>query len=84
MGKFSFPYQICNSVLSLLTVLSHPPHRLALGSGTAANASRWGLALPQTPRTGVWHCRKRLSMGSGLSLRPITAANASHWGLALT
>ena len=63
MGKFSFPYQICNSVLSLLTVLSHPP---------------------QPPRTGVWHCRKRLSMGSGLSLRPIAAATALHWGLVLT
>ncbi len=31
-----------------------------------------------SPLTGVWHCRNRLSMGSG------TAAIASHWGLALT
>ena len=73
MGKFSFPYQICNSVLSLLTVLSHPPHRLALGSGTAANASHWGLVLTH-----------RLALGSGLSLRPIAAATALHWGLVLT
>ena len=54
MGKFSFPYQICISVLSLLTVLSHPPHRLSLGFGTAANAFRWGLVLTH-----------RLALGSG-------------------
>ena len=50
-------------MLSLLTVLSHPP---------------------QPPRTALCPRRNRLSMGSGLSLRPIAAATASHWGLVLT
>ena len=60
MGKFSFPYQICISVLSLLTVLSHPPHRLSLGFGTAANAFRWGLVLTH-----------RLALGSGTDVKSL-------------
>ena len=51
---------------------------LSLCSRLRRIASHWGLALPQPPLDGVWHCRNRLSMGSG------TAATASHWGLVLT
>ncbi len=55
---------LINSFLILYSCLS-------LCSRLRRIASHWGLALPQPPLDGVWHCRNRLSMGSGTDVKSL-------------
>ena len=67
----SYYYLHCNLNNTLFHFLIKSFLILKFCASSAANASRWGLALPQPPLDGVWYCRKRLSLGSGTDVKSL-------------